>query len=534
LVSLHAVPDLPSRRSTRPAKTPTKGAHVALAYIESLTQGNFHAPMEPGKDPLLAALSRLGSSLDQRFGQVAASSHLVDASGRNLCTTARNLRGFSGDIRDRLMEVISSTQDMRLNMASVSASAADLNGTMGSIASAAQQSTENVASIRRSIEELTTASQDIAHNSSKASDVSRAAMQRVTAVMGLVADLMRAAKDIDVFTATISEISEQTKLLSLNATIEAARAGEAGKGFAVVAKEVKDLAGQTHAATRDIQAKVAAIREATARTVEAMESVNHVMQDISGAITSIAGAAEEQSVTTADIAQNVGHTTDRIREMTHNVREGSAAVSQVTLSMAEASTRANAVANIMEALGAAADQVRAGSISSYAEALEVSSHVGDLRRFVGRLSLRDETRRHAASHAVTLGRYSAEFDVSVAHLNQDHQKIFELVNSIHASIKARAPHTVLHATFRELASFTTAHFSREEEDMRRAAYPELAAHVREHQALLGKVGGYLKGLEAGEKVDLIEVGGFLLGWLVQHILGVDKHYGPALNAAGIR
>ncbi len=50
----------------------------------------------------------------------------------------------------------------------------------------------------------------------------------------------------------IDAIAKQTNLLALNATIEAARAGDAGRGFAVVAGEVKNLSGQTGAATGEI------------------------------------------------------------------------------------------------------------------------------------------------------------------------------------------------------------------------------------------------------------------------------------------
>lgn len=55
----------------------------------------------------------------------------------------------------------------------------------------------------------------------------------------------KSVEKINVFTNTILEIAEQTKLLSLNASIEAARAGEAGKGFAVVANEIGGLARQS-------------------------------------------------------------------------------------------------------------------------------------------------------------------------------------------------------------------------------------------------------------------------------------------------
>ena len=61
----------------------------------------------------------------------------------------------------------------------------------------------------------------------------------------------------------ISEVADQTDLLSLNASIEAARAGEQGKGFAVVAEEVGKLAKMSQEMVADIHANITEVEEKT-------------------------------------------------------------------------------------------------------------------------------------------------------------------------------------------------------------------------------------------------------------------------------
>ena len=70
---------------------------------------------------------------------------------------------------------------------------------------------------------------------------------------------------------TISEIANQTNLLSLNASIEAARAGEAGRGFAVVASEISNLADESNDATAQIAEMITSIQESSKEAVSAME-----------------------------------------------------------------------------------------------------------------------------------------------------------------------------------------------------------------------------------------------------------------------
>lgn len=80
---------------------------------------------------------------------------------------------------------------------------------------------------------------------------------------------------MDEINENVSQIADQTNLLSLNAAIEAARAGEQGRGFAVVADEVRKLAGQSKDAVKKVRVITQTVKERANTTGQGARSVQN-------------------------------------------------------------------------------------------------------------------------------------------------------------------------------------------------------------------------------------------------------------------
>jgi methyl-accepting chemotaxis protein len=86
------------------------------------------------------------------------------------------------------------------------------------------------------------------------------------------------AQEIQTAANAITDIADQTSLLSLNASIEAARAGENGKGFAVVADEIKKLSEQSAESAMLITSIIEKLIVNSNKTVDTMGDVTSVME----------------------------------------------------------------------------------------------------------------------------------------------------------------------------------------------------------------------------------------------------------------
>lgn len=110
-----------------------------------------------------------------------------------------------------------------------------------------------------------------------------------------IEDLRRESDTINQFVAVITDISEQTNLLSLNASIEAARAGEAGRGFAVVAEEIRKLADNSAQAAGEIRNNVTNISTYTTVSVESAKQAGAMVALQTEAVREVTGVFQSMN-----------------------------------------------------------------------------------------------------------------------------------------------------------------------------------------------------------------------------------------------
>jgi len=232
---------------------------------------------------------------DDEIGRMAAAAGAAATAMRQAVSTISEATGLLAVATDQMS---SSSRSI--------AGSAELTSEQARLASeVAVEVSRSVHSVAAGSEEMSASIAEIAVNASEAARVGDDAVTRAGEADLHVHALGEASEHIDQVVKVISAIAGQTNLLALNATIESARAGEAGRGFAVVAGEVKELAQETARATDDIGNRVQAIQSGTATAAVAIGQISEVVGRVNAHQLAIAGAVEEQTATTREIARSV-------------------------------------------------------------------------------------------------------------------------------------------------------------------------------------------------------------------------------------
>ena len=255
-------------------------------------------------------------------GKLTGTIQQLEVSAGNVNEASTDINNYSGDITHAIDEISEGMSKQAEHAQECVVKTSMLSDRMKEIGQMVESVEALVDKTEKMIAQGTEIVQVLSDRAKETSDI--------TARVGeSIATLKTESETINGFVQTISDISEQTNLLSLNASIEAARAGDAGRGFAVVAEEIRKLADDSNKAAGEIRNNVQNIDAQTESSVEsakkaeqmvalqaeAVEEVIQVFQDMNSQMNNLfvnlkeiannTEAADKERNDTLDAVENI-------------------------------------------------------------------------------------------------------------------------------------------------------------------------------------------------------------------------------------
>jgi len=125
------------------------------------------------------------------------------------------------------------------------------------------------------------------------------------------------------------------------------------------------------------------------------------------------------------------------------------------------------------------------------------------------------------------------YSVKIKKFDEQHEKLVDLINQLHAAMKSGQGVTVIGIIIQSLVQYTYTHFADEIKLLQENGYPETVLQKAEHEKFVKELVSFQQQYHDGSVMLTMNVLMFLKEWLINHIQGEDKKYSPFLNAKGI-
>ncbi len=346
--------------------------HMGTDALESASRGRLNFDLSDGtlkrKDEI-GNISRAISLLKNELVEIVGS---MQEQSRALDTSSDFFEEKTGSSSEYITQVRQAVEEIALGA--------------GSQAQETQAATENIIEMGAMIEEVTNEINEINESAKLIKQLGGMAAdtlksldsfnQKTKESIDIIYDQTNttnnSAQKIKAATELITEIAEETNLLSLNASIEAARAGEQGRGFAVVASQIQKLADQSNESARQIKEIIDSLLEDSHKAVETMEEVKEVIS--------------QQNVSVKNTDEQVGQVLEHVEQAIiaiGNVAEKTTGINETRVSVTDTVQNLSSVAQE----NAASTQQSAASVNQVSEIIqEIAENAKQLKDIAGHLN----------------------------------------------------------------------------------------------------------------------------------------------------